>query len=300
MWFRRTAPSASRAASANIAAGPDLAAEFGRGVPAPARIVEHAARERDHVGLAGGDDLLGLPRFGDQADRDGGHAGRLLDRLARTAPDSRARAESSAAATRRRRTHRSSRRRASSVPWRIRWSARDPSRPRPSRSPTPYAHRLVGRKRGAHRVEHFERKPHPVLQASRHIGRCAGWRSATGTGAADSRARRAARARRCPAARRASPRRRTRRGCASVPPHRARAVAASPSLCGSAEGASVCQPPSASGISWPPSHGRGSIPCGRHGPVASRPRSSNACGPPRGPASAPPRWRRSTARGSPA
>ena len=31
---------------------------------------------------------------------------------------------------------------------------------------------------------------------------------------------------------------------------------ASPSLCGTAEGPTVCQPPSASGISCPPSHGR--------------------------------------------
>src|SRR5882762_3815362 len=30
----------------------DLAAEFGGGVPAPARVVEHGARQRDHVGLA--------------------------------------------------------------------------------------------------------------------------------------------------------------------------------------------------------------------------------------------------------
>jgi hypothetical protein len=60
---RRTAPFASRAASASIAAGRDLAAEFGGGVPAPARVVEHAARQRDHVGLAGGDDVLGLLRL---------------------------------------------------------------------------------------------------------------------------------------------------------------------------------------------------------------------------------------------
>src|SRR5579863_7236999 len=31
-----------------------FAAEFGRCVPGPARIVKHAAGERDHVGLAGG------------------------------------------------------------------------------------------------------------------------------------------------------------------------------------------------------------------------------------------------------
>src|ERR1700693_5051241 len=40
----------------------DLAAEFGGGVPAPARIVKHGARQRDHVGLAGGEDGLGLFR----------------------------------------------------------------------------------------------------------------------------------------------------------------------------------------------------------------------------------------------
>src|SRR4051812_4781795 len=46
----------------------DMAAEFGRGVPAPARIVEHAPRQCDHVGLAGGDNLLALMSFGNQPD----------------------------------------------------------------------------------------------------------------------------------------------------------------------------------------------------------------------------------------
>src|ERR1019366_8908747 len=55
----------------------DVAAEFGRGVPAPARVVEHAARQRDHVGLPRCDDLFGLPRLGDEADRDGVDAGCL-------------------------------------------------------------------------------------------------------------------------------------------------------------------------------------------------------------------------------
>jgi len=48
--------------------GFDLAAEFGGGVPAPARVVQYAARQRDHVGLARRDDVLGLFGFGDQAD----------------------------------------------------------------------------------------------------------------------------------------------------------------------------------------------------------------------------------------
>src|SRR6266478_6754486 len=59
----------------------DLAAEFGGGVPAPARVVEHGARQRDHVGLARYDDVFRLFRLGDQADRDGVDAGRLPDGL---------------------------------------------------------------------------------------------------------------------------------------------------------------------------------------------------------------------------
>src|ERR1700753_3892246 len=58
-----------------------LGAERGSGVPAPARIVKHAAGERDHVGLAGRDDVLGLSGLGDQADRHGGDTGRRLDRF---------------------------------------------------------------------------------------------------------------------------------------------------------------------------------------------------------------------------
>ena len=131
-----------------------------------------------------------------------------------------------------------------------------PSRPRPSRSrrramPTG----LSCRKRRAHRVEHFERKAHAVLQASRHIGRCAGWRSATGTDAADSRARSAPRWRRCRAARRAWRRPRRRRARAASPAASNASGGVSPSLCGIADGPSVRQPPSATGINCPPSHG---------------------------------------------
>src|SRR5258708_10701090 len=56
--------------------GVDLAAEFGGGVPAPARVVKHAARQRGHVGLAGGENVLRLLPFGGQAGRGGGGAGR--------------------------------------------------------------------------------------------------------------------------------------------------------------------------------------------------------------------------------
>src|SRR2546426_3566608 len=59
----------------------NLATEFGGGVPAPARVVEHGTRERDHVGLAGRNDLFSLLRFRDQADGDGGKPGGLPDRL---------------------------------------------------------------------------------------------------------------------------------------------------------------------------------------------------------------------------
>ena len=45
-------------------------AELGRRVPGPARVGEHAPCERDHVGLAGGDDLLRLTRLGDEPDGD--------------------------------------------------------------------------------------------------------------------------------------------------------------------------------------------------------------------------------------
>src|SRR5260370_17521609 len=41
----------------------DLAAEFGRGVPAPARVVEHGARQRDHFALPGRYDPFGLLPF---------------------------------------------------------------------------------------------------------------------------------------------------------------------------------------------------------------------------------------------
>src|SRR5258708_7893108 len=61
--------------------GLDLAAEFGGGMPAPARVVQHAARKRDHIGLARRHDLFGLLRLGDQADRHGGEAGRFLHGL---------------------------------------------------------------------------------------------------------------------------------------------------------------------------------------------------------------------------
>src|SRR6267154_3212612 len=51
---------------------------LGSGVPGPSRVVDHASCKRDEVRLAARDDLLGLLRFGDQADRNRVDAGALL------------------------------------------------------------------------------------------------------------------------------------------------------------------------------------------------------------------------------
>src|SRR5215471_14871752 len=59
----------------------DVTSKFSGGVPAPARVVKHAARQRDHVGLARGNDFFGMAGLCDQADRGGADAGRLPDRL---------------------------------------------------------------------------------------------------------------------------------------------------------------------------------------------------------------------------
>src|SRR5262244_3811801 len=47
--------------------------------PAPMGVVEHGARERHHIGLALGDDRLGLLGRGDQADRARRNAGLAFD-----------------------------------------------------------------------------------------------------------------------------------------------------------------------------------------------------------------------------
>ena len=110
-------------------------AELGRRVPGPARVGEHAPRQRDHVGLSGGDDLLRLTRL-----RDEPHGDR---RDARGRPDRRGELhlipgtdrQRSGAARYRRSTRRSSRPRAVAAPRRTRASGRCPSPLRPSRSP---------------------------------------------------------------------------------------------------------------------------------------------------------------------
>ena len=44
-------------------------------MPSPMRIIHHAARDRDQIGLAGGDDFFGLMGVRDHANRHSGHAG---------------------------------------------------------------------------------------------------------------------------------------------------------------------------------------------------------------------------------
>jgi hypothetical protein len=58
----------------------DRRAELGGGLPWPVRVVEHRAGERDHVGLTGRDDRLGLGGVV-IADRDRAYPGRAPDRL---------------------------------------------------------------------------------------------------------------------------------------------------------------------------------------------------------------------------
>ncbi|MDV7402561.1 hypothetical protein RZS08_64665, partial [Arthrospira platensis SPKY1] len=48
-------------------------------MPRPARVVEHGAGDADAVGLAAGDDLLGLLGFGDETDGDHRHGHLLAD-----------------------------------------------------------------------------------------------------------------------------------------------------------------------------------------------------------------------------
>ncbi len=135
-------------------------------MPAPARVVQHGARQRDHVGLAGGDDVLGLLCFRDQADRDGGDAGGFLDRL---------RERHLVAGTERNFLQRryAAGRGIDPVDAALFQlvSEFDGLREVPT-ALDPVGRRnldadgLVGRKRRAHRVEHFQGIAHAVLQAA--------------------------------------------------------------------------------------------------------------------------------------
>src|SRR3984957_10377689 len=146
--------------------GVHFATELGRSVPRPARIVEHAAGERDHIGLAGSDDFFGVAGFGDQADGHRGHAGGLLDRL--------------------RKRQLIAGRQWNFLQWRYPAGGdvdpvdaaffqllgkldglfEVPAALDPVGRRDLDADRLFRRKHRAHRIEHFERIPHPVLQRS--------------------------------------------------------------------------------------------------------------------------------------
>src|SRR5882672_4418609 len=61
--------------------GVDRSAELGGRVPRPARVVEHAARQRDKVRATTRDDVFGLLAFRDQTYGHGGESGRLAHTL---------------------------------------------------------------------------------------------------------------------------------------------------------------------------------------------------------------------------
>nr|GEU28584.1 hypothetical protein [Tanacetum cinerariifolium] len=141
-----------------------LAAQRGGRMPRPARVVQHGARQRHQVSVAVGDDGLGVQRLGNQAhghDRDTDHLldgarqrhlvagtdGNLLVRMQAAAGD----VDHVDAALLEHFTHR------------LRLldgkAARHPVGGRDA-----HADRAVGRKRGAHGVEHLERKAGAVFQ----------------------------------------------------------------------------------------------------------------------------------------
>src|SRR5262245_19828161 len=75
---RRSCPCLRRGALVLFGAG-DLGAEDASRPPTPMGVVEHGARERHHIGLALGDDRLGLLGRGDQPDRARRNAGLAFD-----------------------------------------------------------------------------------------------------------------------------------------------------------------------------------------------------------------------------
>src|SRR5215831_15472911 len=77
---RRARPDLRRGALVLFGAG-DLGAEDMRRAPTPMGVVEHGTRERHHIGLALGDDRLGLLGRSDQPDRARGDAGLAFDLL---------------------------------------------------------------------------------------------------------------------------------------------------------------------------------------------------------------------------
>ncbi len=246
-----------------------------RGVPRPARIPQHAARQRDQVRVAFGDDRLCLLWLGDQSDRHRDGAGRAANR---------ARQWHLVAGTERdllRRRHAAARHvdpiaaardEAARELDRVveRDAAVDPVDRRDS-----HTHRLCCRPRSTHGVEDRERAAACGPRDRHQNHRCGGWRAARGIRATDSRAPCAARARRCRRDAHAPPRRRTRRGSRRSRRARARREApralnaesptAPPAATRHRQARSACRLP----------RGRPSSPCALRARVASR-RASRA------------------------
>ena len=68
-----------RLAAQVLAGAANLRAKVRRGMPGPARIVEHGPRQRDQIGVARGENGLRLVEVGDEADGDHGNLDRPLD-----------------------------------------------------------------------------------------------------------------------------------------------------------------------------------------------------------------------------
>jgi hypothetical protein len=135
-------------------------------MPRPARVVKHGSGQRDRVGLIVGDDALGLFGLGNQADRYrrkpnlGLHALCVRHLIARPQLDRLQRRDAA---------RRDVNRRAATGLQCLRKGDRPfdvPSVGNPVCGGYPHPHRFFRRKRCPHRIEHFERKSHPVLEAA--------------------------------------------------------------------------------------------------------------------------------------
>ena len=143
-----------------------LGAQLFRRVPGPARVPHRAAADADEVGFARGDDVFGLLRPGDEADRHGRQAGRLAHGFGeRRVVAGRERDLLPRIDLAGRHVHVVAAKRLELVRERNRvldgGAAVDPIDCRDAD-----AHRLVGGPRLAHRLEHFERVAHPLLHAA--------------------------------------------------------------------------------------------------------------------------------------
>jgi hypothetical protein len=224
-------------------------------MPGPARLVEHGPGHAHQVGLAGGDDGLGLLRFGDQAHGDGRQPGLCADALGkgqlvagaegdllqgREAP--RGHVDEVAAP----RLERLGQYHA---------LLQIPAALHPVGGRDAHAHRLAGGEGGAYPRRRLPAESAGDSPGCRRRHRRADWPGATGTHAADSHGRRAPRRRPGRCARRGGRRPRRPRGYAAAPPHPGPGARVRRRRRPGPMGRLFPQPPSARGISWPPSQG---------------------------------------------